>query len=293
MKTIVMDSANKYLVVALYENQKCLASLQEEGNRKQSEYAIVYLQKFLKMSDFDEMVITIGPGSYTGVRVALTIAKTLNATMNIKVKTVSSLKAMAGMKKAISILDARSHKLFLGIYNEGKVIVDDCLINIDEFENYQKQYTDYEIVGDTHLVGIPDDLKRIVELEKDLFLSPWNEEDFIHELKENPMAGYYILEKENQIIGYIGLWFLGDQCQITTIATDRHFQGQGYASQLMEYALEKSEELHYQNVNLEVRVSNVKAIALYQKFGFKNVAVRKRYYSNGEDAYLMIKELEG
>ena len=53
------------------------------------------------------------------------------------------------------------------------------------------------------------------------------------------MAGYYILEKENQIIGYIGLWFLGDQCQITTIATDRHFQGQGCASQLMEYALEK------------------------------------------------------
>ena len=138
-----------------------------------------------------------------------------------------------------------------------------------------------------------DDLKRIVELEKDLFLSPWNEEDFIHELKENPMAGYYILEKENQIIGYIGLWFLGDQFQIKTIATDRHFQGQGCASQLMEYALEKSEELHYQNVNLEVRVSNVKAIALYQKFGFKNVAVRKRYYSNGEDAYLMIKELEG
>ena len=122
----------------LYENQKCLASLQEEGNRKQSEYAIVYLQKLLqenhlKMSDFDEMVITIGPGSYTGVRVALTIAKTLNATMNIKVKTVSSLKAMAGMKKAISILDARSHKLFLGIYNEGKVIVDDCLINMRIF----------------------------------------------------------------------------------------------------------------------------------------------------------------
>ena len=85
------------------------------------------------MSDFDEMVITIGPGSYTGVRVALTIAKTLNATMNIKVKTVSSLKAMAGMKKAISILDARSHKLFLGIYNEGKVIVDDCLINMRIF----------------------------------------------------------------------------------------------------------------------------------------------------------------
>ena len=92
MKTIVMDSANKYLVVAIYENQKCLASLQEEGNRKQSEYAIVYLQKLLqenhlKMSHFDEMVITIGPGYYTGVRVAITIEKTLKETMNINEKS--------------------------------------------------------------------------------------------------------------------------------------------------------------------------------------------------------------
>ena len=159
MKTIIMDSANKYLVVALYEDEKCLASLQEEGNRKQSEYAIVYLQKLLqenqlKISDFDEMVITIGPGSYTGVRVALTIAKTLNATMNLKIKTVSSLKAMAGMKKAISILD---------IYNEGKVIVEDCLINMDEFENYQKKYSDYEIVGDTSLVGLPEQEINLVK----------------------------------------------------------------------------------------------------------------------------------
>ena len=142
-----------------------------------------------------------------------------------------------------------------------------------------------------------EDLRKVVELEHALFLSPWSEEDFIGgkrglKLHAN-FSTYYVLEKENEIIGYIGLWFLGDQCQITTIATDQKYQGQGYASQLMEYTLEKSEALHYQNVNLEVRVSNIKAIALYEKFGFKNVAIRKRYYSNGEDAYLMIKELEG
>ena len=130
MKTIVMDSANQYLVVALYEDGKCLDKIQEIGNRKQSEYAIVYLEKLLKkhhlqVLDFDEMVITIGPGSYTGVRVALTIAKTLAAVSSIKIKTVSSLKAMAGFKKAISILDARSQKIFLGVYNEGKVVVED------------------------------------------------------------------------------------------------------------------------------------------------------------------------
>lgn len=138
-----------------------------------------------------------------------------------------------------------------------------------------------------------EDLKKVVELEKVLFLSPWKEEDFIHELQENSLAEYDVLEKKDAIIGYIGLWFLGDQCQITTIAIDQKYQNQGYASQLMEYALEKSKAFHYQNVNLEVRISNVKAITLYEKFGFKNVAIRKRYYSNGEDAYLMIKELEG
>lgn len=175
MKTIVMDSANKYLVVALYDNDECIASIQEEGNRKQSEYALVYLEKLLndnnlKIKDFDTMVITIGPGSYTGVRVALTIAKTLNATLNIKIKTVSSLKAIAGMNKAISILDARSNKLFLGIYNEGKVEVEDCLIEISDFDSYRNNYPDYQIVGDTALVGIEeketDLVTNIYELSK-------------------------------------------------------------------------------------------------------------------------------
>ena len=159
MKTIVMDSANQYLVVALYEDGKCLDKIQEIGNRKQSKYAIVYLEKLLKkhhlqVLDFDEMVITIGPGSYTGVRVALTIAKTLAAVSSIKIKTVSSLKAMAGFKKAISILDARSQKIFLGVYNEGKVVVEDCMTTLDQFDHYRQLYPDYEVVGDVSLVNM-------------------------------------------------------------------------------------------------------------------------------------------
>lgn len=158
MKTIVMDSANQYLVVALFEDGQCLDKIQEIGNRKQSEYAIVYLEKLLKahhlqVLDFDEMVITIGPGSYTGVRVALTIAKTIAATTSIKIKTVSSLKAMAGMKNAISILDARSQKVFLGVYQEGKAVEEDCMIPIDQIDHYLQLYPDYEVVGDVSFVG--------------------------------------------------------------------------------------------------------------------------------------------
>lgn len=175
MKTIVMDSANKYLVVALYEDDKCIDKIQEIGNRKQSEYAIVYLEKLLnkhqlKVLDFDEMVITIGPGSYTGVRVALTIAKTIAATSFIKLKVVSSLKAMAGMNKAISILDARSQKIFLGIYEQGQTVVHDCIIEINQLDQYLKEFKDFELVGDLSILGKDDqdiDLaKNIYELSK-------------------------------------------------------------------------------------------------------------------------------
>lgn len=161
MKTIVMDSANKYLVVALYEDGKCIDKIQEIGNRKQSEYAIVYLENLLKkhqlkVLDFDEMVITIGPGSYTGVRVALTIAKTIAATSTIKIKTISSLKALAGMKQAIAILDARSQKIFLGIYNQGQCIVKDCMIEIKQLDQYFNQFPNYELVGDLSLLDQDD-----------------------------------------------------------------------------------------------------------------------------------------
>ena len=80
----------------------------------------------------------------------------------IDVKGISS-NDLTMQAKAISILDARSKKLFLGIYNEGKVIVEDCLINVDEFENYQKQYPDYEVVGDTSLVGLPEQEINLVK----------------------------------------------------------------------------------------------------------------------------------
>lgn len=161
MKTIVMDSANKYLVVALYEDGKCIDKIQEIGNRKQSEYAIVYLENLLKkhqlkVLDFDEMVITIGPGSYTGVRVALTIAKTIAATSTIKIKTISSLKALAGMKQAIAILDARSQKIFLGIYNQGQCVVKDCMIEMKQLDQYFNQFPDYELVGDLSLLDQDD-----------------------------------------------------------------------------------------------------------------------------------------
>ena len=138
------------------------------------------------------------------------------------------------------------------------------------------------------------DIDDVVAIEKDLFASPWDEEALHYEIEKNAFANNYVLEIETQIIGYIGMWLLGDQCQITTIGIKREFQGRGYSKILMAKCEELTKQLGYPNINLEVRISNHKAISLYEKFGFKIVTVRKNYYQdNHEDAYLMLKEMEG
>lgn len=137
------------------------------------------------------------------------------------------------------------------------------------------------------------DITDIVQLESELFDAPWSDKDFQYELEMNPFAQYYVFFENNVIIGYIGTWLIDRQCQITTLGVGKAFQGHGYGSQLMDYVFAQCQENHCQNINLEVRVSNYKAIGLYEKYGFKKITIRKDYYADHEDAYLMMKELEG
>ncbi|MEG0366432.1 MAG: tRNA (adenosine(37)-N6)-threonylcarbamoyltransferase complex dimerization subunit type 1 TsaB [Coprobacillus sp.] len=176
MTSLIMDTSNQYLMVALYEDGKCLESIQELGSKKQSENAIPYLASLLEkhhkeLLDIDEMIITKGPGSYTGERVAMTIAKTLSVIAPIKIKAISSLKAYAGMNKCVSVIDARSQKVFVGVFNEGKEIIKEQLVAIDEFNIFMKDYNDYMVVGQCDVVAYPDkevDLgNNLYELSKD------------------------------------------------------------------------------------------------------------------------------
>ncbi|MEI3326900.1 MAG: ribosomal protein S18-alanine N-acetyltransferase [Thomasclavelia sp.] len=137
------------------------------------------------------------------------------------------------------------------------------------------------------------DIDKIVALEQELFSSPWDKEAFYYELEKNAFSTILVLEDELEIIGYIGMWLLGDQTQITTLGIKKAYQGNGYAKKLMDKCEEITKMMGYVNINLEVRISNQRAIRLYEKCGFKIVAIRKNYYQdNHEDAYLMIKEME-
>lgn len=137
------------------------------------------------------------------------------------------------------------------------------------------------------------DIDMIVALEHELFSSPWDRDAFEYELGKNAFSSILVLEENEEILGYIGMWLLGDQTQITTLGVKKKFQGNGYAKILMDKCIEVTKNLGYRNINLEVRVSNQKAINLYEKCGFKIITIRKNYYQNNhEDAYLMIKKME-
>ncbi|MCD8028721.1 MAG: ribosomal protein S18-alanine N-acetyltransferase [Erysipelotrichaceae bacterium] len=138
------------------------------------------------------------------------------------------------------------------------------------------------------------DLKRIIELEKQLFIDEsWSEKDFLYEMNENDFSFNYVLEENHQIIGYVGLWLLYEQAQIITIGVDKAYQNSGYGSYMMEKMIDLSRYHGCSHMSLEVRVSNIPAIALYKRYGFEIEAIRKNYYRNYEDAYLMVKRLEG
>ena len=137
------------------------------------------------------------------------------------------------------------------------------------------------------------DIERIVELEHQLMTSCWQASDFLYEILENQFSFNFVLEDDHAVIGYVGIWIMYEQSQITTIGIDKAYQGQGLGKYLMQEMIDFALMKGCCNMSLEVRVSNEVAISLYQSLGFKKEAIRKDYYQdNHEDAYLMVKRLE-
>ncbi|MHC1734374.1 MAG: ribosomal protein S18-alanine N-acetyltransferase [Erysipelotrichaceae bacterium] len=135
------------------------------------------------------------------------------------------------------------------------------------------------------------DISRVSEIEKTVFTSAWSADDFTYELTENPFGHYFVDEIGGVVEGYIGLWILFDQAQITTLGTTLNHRRQGIAKRLMEYGLRHAFQSGAERISLEVRVGNIAAITLYESFGFQRKGIRKDYYQdNHEDAHLMVLE---
>lgn len=100
-----------------------------------------------------------------------------------------------------------------------------------------------------------------------------------------------VLESEGVIKGYLVGQIIFEVADLFYVAVMQESKRCGYGQQLMDHYHQDCSVRGAQSLTLEVRVSNVAAITLYKKFGYEEVAVRSNYYSNGEDALLMIREL--
>lgn len=125
MKTLMMDTAWKNLVVALFEDGKLVAGTCHEAFKKQSEQLFVELKKLLEragwsLKDLDEVIITDGPGSYTGLRIAMTAAKILATQQPLQLRTISTLQLYAGTGGSANVLlDARGGRVYAGHVEDG------------------------------------------------------------------------------------------------------------------------------------------------------------------------------
>jgi len=148
LKRLVIDTATKYLYVAIYEGDQCLYSYYQPGDNDHSVKLMTEIEDMFgkvqwNVADIDEIIVGIGPGSYTGLRIGVVVAKMFAWNNGIPVKTVSSLALVAssykGDKNVLVEFDARRGNSFLGLYrNDGKSLeLVDCelLTNLEEFKN--------------------------------------------------------------------------------------------------------------------------------------------------------------
>lgn len=136
-----------------------------------------------------------------------------------------------------------------------------------------------------------DDIAAVQEVERSSFPIPWPANAFRHELTQNRNARYVVAREGDKVVGYAGLWLMVDEAHITTFAVLPEHRRRRIGERMLQRLFEVAEEVGAEWLTLEVRVSNLPAQRLYEKYGFKRAGVRRRYYSdNNEDALIMWTE---
>lgn len=137
---------------------------------------------------------------------------------------------------------------------------------------------------------LPSDSKPVFKIETDSYRFPWSESDILCEIQNN-FSKNFLLENKNQIVGYIFSHIVVDQIQINNVCIDKNYRGNGYAKLLLNSVFNNVKKTGVKHAFLEVRETNIVAFKLYCSIGFKKDCIRKKYYSDGDNAILMSKVL--
>ena len=134
---------------------------------------------------------------------------------------------------------------------------------------------------------ISDDIDAIYQIECNSFSKPWSKNAIEQEL-ENPLAYYVVAEKDSVAVGYAGMWQVMGEGQITNVAVDSGYRGNGIGKDLIKALIHAAKGNQLEVLLLEVRESNMAARGLYEQCGFTQTGLRKNYYEAPvENAILM------
>ena len=178
MVTILLDSSNTNLSVGLARDNLLLECISYEAWQQQSEYMIPELNKLLEKysvskEEIQEVIVAKGPGSYTGVRITITIAKTVATVLNAKLYAVSSLRVQKDCKNpSICLINARSGRSYIGVYEDKNTILEDQIMKNDDVLKYIADHPNYSVCGDVKYLGIncidTNNLKEMLDLKEAL-----------------------------------------------------------------------------------------------------------------------------
>ena len=134
-------------------------------------------------------------------------------------------------------------------------------------------------------------ISQIAALERECFSEPWSEEGLSAELT-NSQARFFVCEEDGEVLGYMGMHIVLDECYIANVAVSPLHRCKGIGNALVNHCIQTAKAEGCCFITLEVRVSNRNAITLYEKNGFCAVGERKDFYSHPkENGLIMTKEL--
>lgn len=132
------------------------------------------------------------------------------------------------------------------------------------------------------------DLRHVMAIEQEVFPEPWSLAVFNAELAIRRGRAYRVAREGRVVVGYFGLMFVDEEAHVTTVAVAPAHQRRGLGTALLLEAARLAISEGARNLSLEVATGNERAQALYRRFGFAPIGLRKGYYQRtGEDAYVM------
>lgn len=156
MKVLGLDTSNKFVIITLMDNNQVVFHKKLDVYRNASEITnyqidLAFNEVGWKAQNLDAVVVTRGPGSFTGIRIGMSIAKVITTTFKIPLYSLSSLKYYAGLHNTAVVLDARSNKGYYGQYKNGETLIED-MFTIKEIKS--KQYP--HIIGEVSILDSVD-----------------------------------------------------------------------------------------------------------------------------------------